>query len=368
MRWSILAAAGVRSGPFSARRDGPHRSPSWSLAALGAGLLLAGCTPADEPEPTTTAQARPVRVAAPVWSERALPVRASGVVARRTEADLAFKVGGILASVDVRVGDAVTAGQRLARLETEEFDARLVQARSAAEKAERDLARIQRLETDRVSTLEELQAVRTAAEIAEAQVRIAEYNRRHAEIVAPADGRILRRLAEPGEPAGPGQAIVGFATGRDGWLVRVGLPAREARRIARGDRVEVRAGELTLEGEVAQISEAAEPGTRTVPVEIALVGDPAGLRSGEVVSVSIQPPPVPVRPVVPASALIEGSGLNASLFVLEAEAPVARRLMVELEALDGANAYLRTALPPTARVVVQGGEFLEDGVRVEIVP
>ena len=42
--------------------------------------------------------------------------------------------------------------------------------------------------------------------------------------LAPTDGRILRRTAEPNELAAPGKTILAFGSDTEGWLVRAGLP------------------------------------------------------------------------------------------------------------------------------------------------
>jgi multidrug efflux pump subunit AcrA (membrane-fusion protein) len=88
------------------------------------------------------------------------------------------------------------------------------------------------------------------------------------------------------------------------------------------------------------------------------------VRSGFVVGVTLTPREVAARPVVPAAALIEGAGGTAGIFVIEDGAKTVKRVTVELEELRGERAYLRTALPRTARLVVSGGEYLREGQAV----
>ena len=329
--------------------------------------LLAGCTQAP-PAAATAAKPIPVRTAAVEFSTTAIPVRVSGVLARRTEAELSFKIGGLIESVAVRAGDRVQPGQVLARLRPDEIEAQATQARSAVDKARRDLARVEKLQAGAVATLENLQDARTGLEQAEAQLRIAEFNRQHAEIVAPAAGRILRRNAEPNELVAPGRAVLAFAAEADGWIVRAGLAERDVARVRVGDRAEVLGGgdAAALPGHVIQISDAADPGTRTTEVEIALEQAPLLARSGFVAAVTLLPAAVAERPVVPASTLIEGDEDRASLFLVDEGRQAARRVVVEVETLLGARAYLRTALPRDARLVVAGGEYLRDGAAVTV--
>ena len=351
---------------------------------------VSGCTKSNPAAPVATTAPKAIVVhAVPVGrSTAAIPIQASGIVARRTEAELSFKIVGVIEEVAVRAGDRVTKGQVLARLQLEEIEAQVGQARSAVEKARRDLARTEKLQAAAVATLENLPAVRTALEQAEAQLRIAEFNRRHAIITAPAAGRVLRRLAEPNELVTAGHAVLTLAADDDGWIVRAGLSEREVGRMRLGDSAEITlpgTGQTAVPGRVVQISEAADSLTRTTPVEIALdalrcppadsaVGHLSGGEKRRVALCklllskpdTLHPQPVAARPVVPASALIEGAGDSASLYLIPPGAATTRRLVVKVEALFGTEAYLGTALPPGAQVVAFGAEFLRDGAPITL--
>lgn len=343
--------------------SGIIRSVAVVLALAG----VAGCRKAESAAVAPAAVATVVRLAPVELVESSPPVRVPGVLSRKTEAELAFKVGGVLAELPVRAGDRVERGQRLARLQLDEIDAQVVQARSAAEKARRDLARVEKLREGRVATLENLQDARTAVELAEATVRIAEFNRQHAEIVAPSAGRVLRRQAEPGELVGPGRAIVTFASDEDGWLVRVGLAERDVTQVATDAMARVRFDETVwAEARVTRISEANDAATRTTPVEIALPTAPDGARSGSIVAVEITRRSVAARPRVPLTALVEGGGEKAVLFLVAPGATTARRVEVRVELIDGESAWLRTALPADASVVASGAEYLRDGAAVTV--
>jgi hypothetical protein len=82
------------------------------------------------------------------------------------------------------------------------------------------------------------------------------------------------------------------------------------------------------------------------------------------VGVTVTPPDVVARPVVPAAALIEGAGGAAALFLIEAGATTVKRTVVQIEELRGDRVFLRTPLPSAARLVVSGGEYLRDGQAV----
>lgn len=331
-------------------------------------LALAGCDRSSPPP--APAEAPPLAIeAVPVESStEAVPVEVGGILSRRTEAQLAFKTGGVIGAINVRAGDIVRAGEVLATLRLDEIDAQVAQARTAVEKARRDHARAEDLHADRVATLENLQDAKSALDIAVAALRAAEFNRLHSVITAPSAGRVLRRMAEPDELAAPGRPILAFASDTEGWVVKVGVTENDVLRLRVGDRAEVvGAGGLRLPATIAQIAEGADSATRTVETELALdAAAPAGLRSGFIVDTRLFPQPVAPRPVVPLTALVEGRGRRAHLFLLSADSRTVRRQDVEIEAIHAGRAYLGAALPAGARVATTGAEFLSDGRAVTV--
>jgi len=368
--WARMRGASLRLAklPVTDRR---YSWPRLAGSAVGAvlallGVLVTGC----REQPAEPAPLVHRVVVAPVVLTRDLPpIEAPGILSRKLEATLAFKIGGVVAEVAVRPGEAVRQGQVLARLNPAEIDAQVSQAQAGVDKARRDYERVERLHADRVATLENLQNARTAAEAAEAGLRIAEFNRRYATIEAAADGRILRRMTEPGELVAPGQAMLSFGADREGWIFRAGVVERDARRLAPGDRAQLvfrGPPDVELTARVTQVAEAAEARTRTFEVELAVDGEPRGLRSGTVGGLAITKPGATLQVRVPLSALIEGDGRTAQLFLLQADGRTVRRQAVEVATIWGDSALLAGALPEGAQVVVRGGELLHDGETVVV--
>lgn len=307
----------------------------------------------------------PVEVAPVEWCDRDAPVQAPGMLARKTEVNLAFPVEGILRTLSVRAGDRVKKGAELAALDLDDIDARLARAQAAEEKARRDAERSRTLFAQGVIGEEERDNAQTALALAEAGLKSARFLRRHAIIEAPADGVILRRLAEPDQTVAAGQPILGFAAD-DGWLVRIGLSERDLLRVRAGDRARVTPAsrpDLAFDAVVSHIAATADARTRATEVELMPESVPDALRSGFMVHVEVTPQPVAARPKVPVSALVEGRGRLASVFLAE-EDQRARRVDVEIERIEGSAAYVRGELPAGARVITRGAEFLRDGALI----
>ena len=185
-------------------------------------------------------------VAATVWQNLQQPPLPEGIASgngrlEATEVDITTKYPGRLEALNAKEGDAVKAGQVLARMEVRELEAELRQAeaqvkqarkqRSAAEAfitqrnsevalAEKNLARSRELYENKNISIEQLQSSETVVQTARAALAAsqAELANTDAMIEAamarvetvrtriddsvlktPIDGRILYRLAEPGE-------------------------------------------------------------------------------------------------------------------------------------------------------------------------
>ncbi len=313
---------------------------------------------------------RAVRTA-PVTVERlAPPVSASGTLGPKEEIALSFKVGGIVSRVSVDEGAAVAAGDTLAVLDLREIDAAVMQARSAAQQAERTLERARRLFGDSVATLEQVQNAETGSEITRAALASATFNRRFAIIVAPAPGVILRRGVEPGELVASGTPILTLGSHTRGVVVRAGLADRDVIRVTRGDRAEVRFDALparTFTGTVSEIAAAADPFTGTYRVEIA-VPTAGALASGLVGHVTIRP--TARRPValVPIDALLEADGDVATVFVPSADGLRAERRTVTIAFLAGDRAAIAGGLDGVRAVVTDGAAYLDDGEPIRVQP
>ncbi|HKG95133.1 MAG TPA: efflux RND transporter periplasmic adaptor subunit [Gemmatimonadaceae bacterium] len=338
--------------------------PLWSI------LFIAACGDADAVQQSKPDESTPVRVAEVRQETVAPPVVATGVVAAKEEVALSFKVGGVIARVFVNEGDAVRAGQVLATIDAREIDAQVSKARSAAAKAERDLARVRALYRDSVATLAQMEDATTGAEVARADVEAAAMNRRYADVVAPAAGVVLRRAAEPGQLVAAGAPVITLGSAARGTVLRAGLADRDVVRVRAGDRATARFDAFPgrpVAGTVRQIAAAATPGAGTYAVEVAL-DDAAGLASGMVGRLEIEPARGERLPVVPVEALVEADGDQAAVFALSPDGRRARRVPVAVAFVRGGRVAVRRGLDGVSAVVTDGAPYLDDGSAVRVLP
>jgi RND family efflux transporter MFP subunit len=151
-------------------------------------------------------------------------------------------------------------------------------------------------------------------------------------------------------------------------VLRVGLADRDVVRIARGDRAEVRFDALperTFRGRVTEIGAAAERGTGTYAVEVALE-DAEALAAGMVGDVSVFPSVGVRTAVVPVEALLEADGDEATVFALSADSTRALRRQVKVAFLEGGRVAV-AGLDDATSVITDGAAWLTDGQAVRVI-
>jgi membrane fusion protein, multidrug efflux system len=338
------------------------------LLRLSLLLLVAACASSGAATPPVPreAEAVPVKVAAVTREKRTPAIHAVGVLASKAEVRLSFKVGGIVEKLAAEEGKVVRKGDVLARLSTPEVDSAVAQARQGAEKADRDLARVKELHAERVATLEQLQNATTQVDVARAQLVSAEFNRRHAVIRAPADGRILKRLVEEHELVAPGTPIVVLGSDDAGWVVRVGLVDKDVVRLRLGDRaalaLDAWPGE-SFPATVSEIASSASPPIGTFEVEVHVAAPARPLLSGMIAHVTLSPQAVDEVALVPLGALVDGEGMRAAVWSPQPGGTV-RRHPIDVAWIDGDSAAVRRGLDGVGFVVVDGAPYLDATSRI----
>ena len=330
-------------------------------------LAAAGCGNGVQDE---AVRATPVRVA-PVETAPLDPaIRAVGLLATANEVRLSFKAGGIVAAIHVEQGARLLKGQVLATLMQDEVSAAVAQARALADKADRDLERGQALLADEVATLEQLENLVTARDVAHATLRAAAFNARFSRIEAPGDGILLRRLAEPGELVAAGQPVLVAGLTGGGWIVRASLADRDIVKIAPGTRATITVDAFPgrrFDGAVTELASAADPMSGTYEVQLAV--DPQGARflSGMVAKVEFEVSTSVAVPVLPVSALLEADGSVAVVYVVAPGEDVARRVAVRIGRLVGERVEVLGGLVGGEQVVTEGAAYLRDGKTVRVI-
>jgi RND family efflux transporter MFP subunit len=313
----------------------------------------------------------PVKIAKVTRQDLSIPIYTSGKLFPKSMVNLSFKVGGIIGKIYVDEGDTVKKGQLLAMLDLSEIDARYNQARNAWEKAQRDFQRVQNLYKDRAATLEQFQDAETGFQVAESNLKIAQFNLDHSRIKAPANGKILKRLAEKGEMIGIGSPVFLFGSTENQWIIKAGISERDIVRIDLKDIAAVQFDSYPgkqFMASVTEISSAVDPASGTYEVEIGL--DDTGteglkLAAGFVGKVRIEPSAKETYFVIPLDSIVEGEGKYGIVFTVKENQAV--KVNIEVAHIFPETAVVSSGLEEIRTVVTSGAAYLRDGSPVKVV-
>lgn len=221
-------------------------------------------------------------------------VALSGVLKAVNTAMVKARVAGELQGLGVREGDAVKAGQIIARVDATEYNARVQQAQQQAQaaKAQVDIAR-RNFDNNR-SLVQQGFISKTAADSSTASLAAAEANYRAAQagadvaakslqdtvLRAPIAGLISQRLAQPGERVGVEARIVEIVDLRQLEL-EASLSASEsvAVRVGQSAALQIEGVSQPVTAKVIRINPSTTVGSRAVLIYLSVEAVP-GLRQG----------------------------------------------------------------------------------------
>lgn len=336
-------------------------------------LTWLACTTSATPESssTRTVPTIPVLVEEVQVSEAGIPLQVTGMLAAQEEMRLGFKIGGVIQAIYVGEGETVRKGQQLARLNSIEIDAQVSQARSAVEKSKRDLARVTQLYADSVATLEQVQDLTTALEVAEASLEGATYNQGQSIIYAPASGQIVKQFGETGEVIGPGTPILLLASQSKNKVLRTGLSDVEVVQVSLGDKAEIVFDALPSQrfpAKVSQIAAGSDPYTGTFEVELQLSQSSTALKNGFIGKASILPHKQASYAKLPMQALVEADAERAVIFVPDASQTLAQKVIIQQYSIqDDFLAIPVSELQEHRFIITEGAKYLSPDAPIEVV-
>ena len=330
---------------------------------LAATPLFYGCHRAPEPGGSALPSA-PVRV---MTAERK-PFTATedvvGTVRPKLSAVIEAKISGRIEQMLVVPGQAVTNGELLVRLDAREIQARRDQAVAVRDQADRDLKRASDLSRQNILSPSEFDAAQSRFHVAEASADEARTMLDYTKISASFDGVITRKLADVGDLAMPGKALLQMEN--PGALrLEADVPEALIGSVKLGDQLAVRvdAAGRNIAGAVTEMSPAADSNSRTFLIKLDLPNI-AGLRSGQFGRVA-----VPVGETssvrIPASAAVQRGQMEIVFVAVHDRAQLrlvktGRRIGDEVEIVSG--------LDSGEMIVTDGAATLADGQPLTVNP
>ncbi len=315
------------------------------------------------------AEAIPVKVIPVISTQQYVSVSATGQLTTESEAVLGFKVGGVIGQLHVKEGDHVKKGQLLAILDQTEVNSFVAQATLGVEKSRRDYERVSNLYRDSVATLEQMQNVKTALDIATEQLQSARFNQQFSKVTAPADGYILKKFVSAGQVIGAGDPVFKVNQANESsWILKVNVSDKQWSQIELSDLASVHVdaiGQQALNGKVVRKSESADPFTGTFFVEIQIT-DPARLATGMFGAAEIKTRNRQQGWRVPFEAVLDANGNEGFVFVTS-DGRTAKKQKVSIVSFDQKEIMIGDGLADATSVIVSGSAYLNDNSPIKII-
>ncbi|SAI66188.1 HlyD family secretion protein [Bordetella ansorpii] len=344
------------------------------LAALG------GCGKSEAPPPAP----RPV-VAMPAQPDAQAPrVTLPGQIEARYSTQLSFRVGGKIIERKVRLGDAVKAGQAVARLDPADAakNAAAAQAQASAARHQLEFAR-QQLNRDRAQAREQLIAASQLEQTQNAyasalaqrdsaaqQAALAKDQLGYTTLVADHAGVITAERADTGQNVAAGDPVYSLA-----WAGDVDVTADVPENILAGLRIGQRATVTlpaapgrTLQATLRELSPAADARTRTFRARFTLHDAGAEARLGMTANIALdQARDGTATYTLPSTALFH-DGPEPAVWVVKAGEDVLELRRVTVQRFNERTVTISAGIDKDERIVWQGVHTVSAGEKVRPVP
>jgi RND family efflux transporter MFP subunit len=357
----------LRAVPALSARSAPRLA---ALALCGA-LALPGCDANAPPEPAAGVEApAPPPEAEPAVEVETARVRrgsilqrisAPGSIVARRESRIGPEVRGRIAKIHVREGDRVSAGDPLFEIDPEPYalglraaEARLDRAQAERRQLEADLARGDKLRRQQVVAEQRMEELHTSVQVARAAEReaeealaLAKLDLERCLVRAPYAASVAARLEDEGTTAlAQPQTIVLVLQETSDLEAHATIPEVHFAAIQVGDPALLHVEGLPrpIASEVATVSDAIDPATRTYLVKMRVPNDDHALKAGVFARVEILPRAKSDVLLLPRDAVRREDGRTRVLAVRDGRA---------------------VAVPVTLGVVAEDAAEVLHGVRVD---
>lgn len=303
----------------------------------------------------------------------------TGIVAARVQSDLGFRGGGKILERSVNLGQRVQKGQILMRLDSVDLKLSLVAqqanveaARAKSIQANADEARYAALVKSGAVSRQEYDQARAARdsanaqlEAAEAQARVSNNSSEYAVLLADADGVIVRTLSEPGQVVAAGQTVIQLA--HDGPReASINLPEGVRPDLGTTASARLYGGDQLYPARLRELSEAADPASRTFSARYVLEGEAASAPLGSTVTITL----ITKRSTgddftqVPVGA-IHDRGSGPGVWIVDDNSEVKFR-PVTLASIGQEQVVLSSGVQAGEKVVALGAHLLHEGQVVNV--
>lgn len=292
-------------------------------------------------------------------------VNAVGNLRALNRVELTTEVSGRVVEMALDSGKRVNRGQLLLRLDDRQARADLQVAEATLADARRQFERAQRLQTNNSISRSQVDELRTAVDVAEAQRESARTRLDNHRIEAPFEGVIGLSDISLGTYLSAGTAVTTLDS-TDRMELGFSIPERFLGQIRIGQTVlgsSPAYPDEGFQGQLVELGTRVNELSRTLPVR-AVIDNPDGkLRPGQFMSANLTLREREALVIPEQAVMIRG----ADKYVFIAEDGVARRVSVSLGSRSPGWVEVTDGLSPQDKVIITGQDRLSSGDRIDVV-
>lgn len=337
------------------------------------GLVLNGC---GKKEPEAREIVRPVKMMTIGLGAEGGTRQYPGSIRASEEAELGFEVPGRIVQIDIREGQALKAGDLVARLDPQDFETARERELAQRNAARADLQRSLSLyERDAIS-LRDLEMVRRQAEVTEANLKQAEKALADTRLYAPYDGRVAGRHVESYENVQAKQPVVTYHDDSS-LVIKANVPETEYLSIRElGTVVEMTEAltpqvEITaaagrhIDAWVKELKNTADPITRTYEVTLGFhAPNDLAITSGMTATAILALKDNLSAVWVPVIAVLQGDDQSSRVWVYDAASSTVTARTVRVGQLTGSQIEILEGLQDGDQIAILGANNLSEGMKV----
>jgi len=347
--FAVAAAAWIGSGLLGGGSDANGETTAGPTTGAGA-----------DAQPPPQVRTREI-VAEPMVDE----ITVQGRTIANRKVVVRAEVSGVIDAVPAARGATLERGGLIARIEVDDREARLEEARAELAAAQIEYDAAERLNTQGYRADTQLARARADLDAARAALRLAELRVANLEVRAPFGGILHERMVEVGDYVSDGDEI--------GMLVELD-PLRVAGQISERHLGEIEIGTVgtvalvdgyAVDGTVSYVGAVADETTRTFTIEMEIANPDRRIIEGLTAELTLPVSNVIAHRVSPAVLHLADSGEIGVLEVLEDDTVAFRPVRIVGSAPD---AVWLAGLPERLRIVTVGLGFIKPGQTVDPTP
>jgi RND family efflux transporter MFP subunit len=277
---------------------------------------------------------------------------------------------GVLSQVYVKIGQKVSKGQNLAKIDDGGLSNQLAQMETQAALAKTTFERQKNLWDKKIGS--EIQYLQAKTNY-EAQMKaVAQMKAQLAKTIvrAPFSGIIDEVITDKGQVVGPGQQLMRIVNLSD-MYVSANIPESFIGKIKVGAIVDVQVKSIgkTYLGRVRQVGNYINPNNRNFSIEVAVPNTDNILRPNQVAVLKIEDYKKPNAILVPESIVTENAAGEKILYTVDvaSKEPKAVKKTITIGLTSGSNVEVKSGLNKGETIIIEGARSVQNGDQVEII-